>query len=79
MQVNGWTERVEISKDEISGMHGYVLTFSRLSKVLSTDETLISASAAPHCGDNKTRIKGVGLLDWFISEDMKLNVPTTWK
>ena len=56
-----WTGRVEISKEEILGskrsMYGYVLTYSRLSRenlyalyVFSTDGTLISASAAPHCG-----------------------------
>ena len=27
--------------------------------------------------DNKKRIKGVGLLVWFTSEDINLNVPTT--
>ena len=44
--------------EEIPGskrsMHGYILTYSRkgepLSSVFSTGGTLISASAAPHCG-----------------------------
>ena len=56
-----WTRRVEISKEEIPGskrcIYGYILTYSRLlkgehlSSVFSTDGTLISASAAPLCGD----------------------------
>ena len=41
-----WTGRVKISKEEITGgkrgMYGYILTYSRL------DRTLTSASAAPH-------------------------------
>ena len=51
---------MEISKEEIPGgklsMYGYILTYSRLlkgerlSSVFSPDGTLISASAAPHCG-----------------------------
>ena len=55
-----WTGRLEISKEEIPGskrsMYGYILTYSRLlkgellSSVFSSDGTLISASAAPHCG-----------------------------
>ena len=51
-----WTGRIEISKEEIPGskcsMYGYILTLKgvRLSLVFSTDGTLISASAAPHCG-----------------------------
>ena len=53
--------KVEISKEEIPGskrsMYGYILTYSRLKKgeglssVFSPDGTLISASAAPHCGE----------------------------
>ena len=55
-----WTGRVEISGEEIPGskrsMYGYILTYSklkgeRLSSALSTDETLISSSVAPHCGN----------------------------
>ena len=56
-----WTGSVEISKEEIPGskrsMYGYILTYSsllkgeRLRSVFSPDGTLISASAAPHCGD----------------------------
>ena len=56
-----WTGRVEVSKEEIPGskrsMYGYILTYSRLlkterlSSVFSPDGTLISASAAPHCGE----------------------------
>ena len=53
-----WTGRVEISKEEIPGskrsMYDYRLTYSRkgepLSSVFPSDGTLISASAAPHCG-----------------------------
>ena len=54
-----WTGSVEIRKEEIPGskrsMYGYILTYSRLKKerlssVFSPDGTLISASAAPHCG-----------------------------
>ena len=55
-----WTGRVEISKEEIPGskrsMYGYItdllqaLNRERLSSVFSSDGTLISASAAPHCG-----------------------------
>ena len=56
-----WTGRVEISKEEIPGtvsvacMSKYidllqVLKGERLSSVFSPDGTLISASAAPHCG-----------------------------
>ena len=58
-----WTGRVEICKEEIPGIkssiYGYILTYSRLffkgerlSSVFSRDGTLISASAAPHCGGN---------------------------
>ena len=54
-----WTGRVEISKEEIPGskrsMYGHILTDllqalkgECLSSVFSTDEALISASAAPH-------------------------------
>ena len=49
-----------IGKEEIPGskrnMYGYILTYSRalkgerLSSVFSPGGTLISASAAPHCG-----------------------------
>ena len=46
-----WTGRVEISTEEIpvskSNMYG---KGERLSSVFSPDGTLISASAAPHCG-----------------------------
>ena len=58
-----WTGRVEISKEEIPGskrsMYGYILTYSgeRLSSVFSPDGTLISASAAPHCGTAPNAIK----------------------
>ena len=55
-----WTEKVEITKEEISGskrsMHDNILTYPRLfsgeslSSVFSSDGTLNSASAAPHCG-----------------------------
>ena len=55
-----WTGRVEISKEEIPGskrgMYGYntdllqALKGERLNSVFSPDGTLISASAAPHCG-----------------------------
>ena len=55
-----WTGRVEISKEENPGnkcnMYGYILTYfqalkeNSLSSVFSQDGTLISASAAPHCG-----------------------------
>ena len=61
-----WTGSVEISKKEIPGskrsMHGLLtwptctdllqaLKGERLSSVFSPDGTLISASAAPHCGE----------------------------
>ena len=56
-----WTGWVEISKEEIPGskrsMYGYILTYfrllkgERLSSVFTPDGTLISASAAPHCGE----------------------------
>ena len=62
-----WTGRVEIGKEEISGskrsMYGYTLTYSRLytekrlSSVFSPDGTLISASAAPHCGASQRRVR----------------------
>ena len=55
-----WAGRVEISGEEIPGskwsMYGYntdllqALKGDRLSSVFSPDGTLISASAAPHCG-----------------------------
>ena len=54
-----WTRSVTINKEEIPGskrsMYGYILTYSGLkgeclSSVFSPDGTLISASAAPHCG-----------------------------
>ena len=54
-----WTGRVEMSKEETPGsersMYGYILAYQalkgeRLSAVFSPDGTLISASAAPHCG-----------------------------
>ena len=51
-----WTGRVEIGKEEIPGskrsMYGYIQAVKgeRLSSVFSPDGTLISASAAPHCG-----------------------------
>ena len=53
-----WTGRVEINKEEIPdsqrSIHGYIvlqaLKGEPLSSVFSSDGTLISASAAPHCG-----------------------------
>ena len=54
-----WTRRVQISKEEIPGskrsMYGYTdllqaLKGEHLNSVFSPDGTLISASAAPHCG-----------------------------
>ena len=58
-----WTGRVEISKGEIPGskrsMYGLYIDLlqalkgERLSSVFSPDGTLISASAAPHCGGNR--------------------------
>ena len=55
-----WTRRVEISNEEIPGSmlrHVwlyteilYALKGERLTSVFSPDGTLISASAAPHCG-----------------------------
>ena len=62
-----WTRRVEISKEEIPGskhsMYGYIYTNllqalkgDCLSSVFSPDGTLISASAAPHCGRETERI-----------------------
>ena len=55
-----WTGRVEISKEEIHGSKlsnvwlytdlPQALKGERLSSVFSSDGTLISASAAPHCG-----------------------------
>ena len=56
-----WTGRVEKSKEEIPGskhsMYSYFYTDllsalkgERLSSLFSPDGTLISASAAPHCG-----------------------------
>ena len=54
-----WTGRVEISKEEMPGskcsMYGYTDLLKAfkgkpLSSVFSTDGTLISVSAAPHCG-----------------------------
>ena len=59
MQVNG-PEGWKLSKEEIPGskrgMYGYntdllqALKGERLNSVFSPDGTLISASAAPHCG-----------------------------
>ena len=56
-----WTGRVKISKEEIPGnkrsMYGYItdllqaLNRERLSSEFSSDGTLISASAASHCGE----------------------------
>ena len=40
-----WTGRVEINKEEIQALKG-----EPLSSKFSSDGTLISASAAPHCG-----------------------------
>ena len=61
-----WTERVEISKEEIPGskrsMYGYILKGERLSSVFSPDETLISASAAPHCGDVGKKVEKHSML-----------------
>ena len=58
-----WTGRVEISKEEIPGSaHVWLYTDllqalkgERLSSVFSPDGTLISASAAPHCGVGRTK------------------------
>ena len=58
-----WTGKVKISKEEIPGskrsMHGNILTYSRkgepLSSVFPSDGTLISASAAPHCGGKREK------------------------
>ena len=54
-----WTGRVEIGKEEILGSKRSMYTDllqalkgERLSSVFSPDETLISASAATHCGVN---------------------------
>ena len=62
-----WTGRVEISKGEIPGskrsMHGLYIDLlqalkgERLNSVFSPDGTLISASAAPHCGGGNTTKK----------------------
>ena len=53
-----WTGSVEISKKEIPGSKRTdllkALKGERLSSVFSTDGTLISASAAPHCGETKS-------------------------
>ena len=60
------TGRVEISKEEIPGskrsMYGYndtdllqALKGERLISVFSLDGTLISVSAAPHCGTLKKK------------------------
>ena len=55
-----WTKMVEISKEEIPGgkhsMYDYTdllqaLKGECLRSVFSPDGTLISASAAPHCGE----------------------------
>ena len=55
-----WTGMVETGKEEIPGskhsMYAYTdllqaLKGEPLSSVFSPDGTLISASAAPHCGD----------------------------
>ena len=62
-----WTRRVETSKEEIPGskrsMYGYnytdlpqALKGKPSSSVFSTDGTLISASAAPHCGGVNTKV-----------------------
>ena len=64
-----WTGRVEISKEEIPGSKCsacmavlicytdllQALLGEPLSSVFSTDGTLISASAAPHCGAQKNK------------------------
>ena len=65
-----WTGSVEIKKEEIPGnkrsMHGYntdllqALKGERLSSVFLSAGTLISASAAPHCG-----IKRYNVADGF--------------
>ena len=69
-----WTRRVETSKEEIPGsrrsMHGYIRTCSRLtsgeplSSGFSTDGSLISASAAPHCGGGFSG----GFMEWNTAE-----------
>ena len=61
-----WTGRVEISKEEIHGSKlsnvwlytnlFQALKGERFSSVFSQDGTLISASAAPHCGDRKGHV-----------------------
>ena len=56
-----WTGRVEISEEKIPGSKLSMLYTDllqtlkgeRLSSVVSSDETLISASAAPHQGDDE--------------------------
>ena len=58
-------KRKEISKEEIPGkrsMYGYTdllqaLKGERLSSVFSPDGTLISASAASHCGGKEQKEK----------------------
>ena len=66
-----WTGRVEINEQEIPGskrsMHDYILTYSglrgeRSSSVFSPDGTLISASAAPHCGGMSYRQFGISTI-----------------
>ena len=40
-------------------------------------ERAVTADIKRIKGKEKKRIKGVGLLVWFTSEDINLNVPTT--
>ena len=56
-----WTGMVEIRKEEIPGSKDLLQTVKgeRLSSVFSPDGTLISASAAPHCGERWREIKCV--------------------
>ena len=66
-----WTGRVETSKEEIPSskhrMYGCSLSYSRLerenaSSVFSPEDTLISVSTAPHCGEVKQGMAGDGRL-----------------
>ena len=40
-------------------------------------ERAVTADIKRIKGREKKRIKGVGLLGWFLCEDVNLNVPTT--
>ena len=58
-----WTRRLDISKEDIPGSKHSMLDRLQdlkgepLSYVFSSDGTLISASAAPHCGKKKKKKK----------------------